>query len=104
MKNNFLALSIIVLAVSVVIGGWLISEGLSNEGTQPKTHNQLLTQEELSDYLGISVEKIQMLGFESEGEGVNVYNIPVIIIRDEYLYPKSAIDAWLKNVELLKVE
>lgn len=106
MKNNLVALSIFCLAVCFVIGSWLIANGLKNEVkiTNQQTQQQLLTQPELADYLGLSVEEIQKLGPVFAGEGVTTSEIPYIKIRNKFYYSKIAIDKWLQRQDSLTVQ
>lgn len=73
MKNNLVALSIFCLAVSIVVGSWLISCSPSNKKdfkiaitSQNKiaqtTQNHLLTQSDLAEYLGSRIEEVGLLG------------------------------------------
>ncbi|WP_232700083.1 helix-turn-helix domain-containing protein [Brevibacillus daliensis] len=107
MKNNLVALSIFCFAVCFVIGSWLISDGLREKQTNPikqTSQHQLLTQSELADYLGISIEEVQKLNrFDN---GTNSYRslLPHIKIENAVYYPKVAIDKWIQNVERLVIQ
>ncbi|CEG27175.1 helix-turn-helix domain-containing protein [Bacillus sp. B-jedd] len=110
MKNNLVALSICWFSVCFVIGSWLISNGLSNQSLklsndpvkEPIQH-QLLTQSEVADYLGISIEEVQKLTKIPDGENSYISEIPHIEIQNIEYYPRNAIDKWLLNVELTVV-
>lgn len=106
MKNNLVALSILCLAVCFVIGSWLISDSLRNISTQPTkqiAQQQLLTQSEVADYLGISIVEVQKITEIPNGQNSYISEIPHIKIEDKIYYPKKAIDRWLLNVELIVV-
>ncbi len=112
MKNNLVSLSIFSLAASIVISGWLISQGFNNveekNQTQQKTNeiaqNQLLTSLELADYLGLSIEEIQKLGPISAGEGQLRSELPYMKIGNKYYFSKVAIDKWLLITDSVNVE
>ncbi|KQL32833.1 hypothetical protein AN960_22950 [Bacillus sp. FJAT-25509] len=106
MKNYIIAISIFLLGICIVIGSWMISNGM---GTKVSTslsvqhQHQLLTQSELVDYLGLSKEEIQKLTELDDGEGSYSSELPHLKIGSEFYYPKSAIDKWLVNVELTTI-
>jgi len=105
MKNNIVALSIFFLGVCIVIGSWMISNGLSvkpNISTKQAVKHQLLTQSELVRYLGLSKEEIQILT-ELPDAGGYTSELPHIKIGTKFYYPKSAIDKWLLNVKLTTI-
>lgn len=105
MKNNVIALSIFCLAVCFVIGSWLIANGLKNEGkisTNQQTQHQLLTQAEVADYFGLSVEEVQKLSPAYAGVTTSV--IPYIKIGNKFYYSKSAIDKWLQSQGSISVQ
>lgn len=62
MKNNLIAMSIFSLAIAIVIGSWLISNGLNNSAVHTEAEEvqqeQFLTQSELGEYLGLTEEEI----------------------------------------------
>ena len=101
MKNNLIALSIFVFAICFVLGSWLISNSLNHDfsqETEQSVQKQLLSQAELADYLGITVEEVQKLAKVEEGENTYRHIIPFIEIGDKIYYPKKAADEWLTNV------
>jgi hypothetical protein len=106
MKNNLVALSIFCLAVSIIIGSWLISNGLSNKKelkTTQTTQNQLLTQSELAEYLGLSIEEVRKLGPVQYGHDIQSM-LPYIKIGDTIYFSKEAVDKWLRNNEATSVQ
>jgi hypothetical protein len=111
-KNNLVSLSIFCLAVSIVISGWLITQGFKNveekNQTQQQTkeiaQNQLLTSLELADYLGLSIEEIQKLGPIPAGEGQLRSELPYMKIGNKYYFSKVAIDKWLLKTDSVNVE
>ncbi|WP_019415362.1 hypothetical protein [Paenisporosarcina sp. TG20] len=103
MKNSLVAISIFSLAVSFVIGSWLISNGLNanidnqsnltvEEKTVEKEVKKLFTQEELASYLGLSIEESIRLGPIPVGENTESSVLPFIEIGDTVYYSKEAID------------
>ena len=104
MKNYSIAISIFLLGVCIVIGSWMISNGLGiKTSTSIAVQHQLLTQSELVDYLGLSKEEIKKLTELYDGDGGYSSELPHIKIGSEFYYPKSAIDKWLINVDLITV-
>lgn len=116
MKNNFVAMSIFSLAVSIVIGSWLISNGLNSQNfskPNPSSQNadkvvqeeekKLLTQEELASYLGLSVEESKRLG-PVGGTGSKTSVLPFIQIGEKVYYSKDAIDKWLEQDGVASVQ
>ncbi|MGE7945227.1 helix-turn-helix domain-containing protein [Lysinibacillus xylanilyticus] len=101
MKNNLIALSIFSLAICFVLGSWLISNSLNSDlpqETEQLVQNQLLSQSEIADYLGITIEEVQKLTKVKEGENGYRHIIPFIEICDKIYYPKKAVDERLINV------
>jgi hypothetical protein len=103
MKNNLTAFSIFSLAVSIVIGSWLISNGMipqsvehtQEENTLNENEKKLLTQKELATYLGISIEEVIKLGPVGAGNGYTTSELPYIKIDKKIYFSKDAIDKWL---------
>lgn len=115
MKNNLTAISIICLAISIVIGSKLVSDGLNSIGmniwqSQPSqihvttpTDNEfqyspLMTKEDLAYYLGLNEFEIEKLGPVTIGSSTTS-TIPYIKIGNTTYFSKEAIDNWLKNNE-----
>ena len=106
MKNNLIAISVFSLAISIVVGSWLISNGLSadtlkqanqielKEKNVEDDKKKLFTQEELAWYLGLSIEESRRLGPIGEG-GTQTSILPFIKIGEKVYYSKEAIDQWL---------
>lgn len=106
MKNNLVAFSIFFLGVCIVIGSWIIHNGLfaqPNVSTKQAVQHQLLTQSELVNYLGLSKEEIQKLTELPDGDDSYTSELPHIKIGSKIYYPKSALDKWLLNVELTTI-
>ncbi|WLR46609.1 helix-turn-helix domain-containing protein [Halobacillus litoralis] len=108
MKNNLMATSIFSLAIAIVIGSWLISSGLNNNGeqmgneknnTETPQEEQLLTLSELGDYLGVTEEEVQMF----VNEDVTKSQIPYVKIGNEFYFSVKAIDKWLTETGPMKV-
>jgi len=104
LKNNLLALSVCFLAVSVIISGGIIAMALYEENVTPPTvlevpkePSQLMNQEELAEYLGISVKDSIMLGPISSGGGWSQSEIPVIKLEGRNFYSRIAVDEWLRS-------
>ena len=103
LKNNLNALSIICLAISIVIGSWLISNSLSKNRlsvrTQPESQstNKLFTESELATYLGLSLDEVKKLGPISNPQGGFEGVLPYLVIGNKVYYSKAAVDKWLIN-------
>ena len=103
MKNNLISISIFSLAISIVIGSWLVANANKNvypsqtfqeENDVKEEVKKLLTQEELASYLGLSVEESKKLG-PVGGPPTSTSVLPYIKIVDKVYYSKDAIDKWL---------
>ena len=112
MKNNFIAISIVSLGICILVGSWLIADGLRvvNEPIQTPTieqvdfsQTQLMTTNEVADYLGIDQEEMVKLG-PVGGEGYSSSILPYVKIGNKVYYSKSAIDMWLQNDNSISVE
>ncbi|MEK3977467.1 hypothetical protein MKY37_00080 [Psychrobacillus sp. FSL K6-2836] len=104
MKNNLLALSVCFLAVSVLVSGGIIAKELSEKEATPqsvievpKEPSQLINQEELAAYLGISVKDSILLGPAPAWNGVTESQIPFIQIGGLNYYSRIAVDEWLRS-------
>ena len=114
MKNNLTSLSIFCLAISIVIGSWLISDSLklkttnqiqssktTNQFQSSKTYNALLTQKELASYLGISENDAKKLGpVKDEYTGDTTSVFPYIKLGNKIYYSKLNVDKVLTNMDL----
>lgn len=105
MKGNLTAFSIFTLAIAIVIGSWLVSNGLKAEEPYKEESDawkiqekELLTQFELAEYLGITAEEVQML-LPLEVEGSITSSIPFIKIGNVYYFPIKGIDKWLTETK-----
>ena len=109
MKNNLIAISILIFSLCFVLGCWLIADQISDSASSVKPidirtinneverEKQLLTSEELALYLGISVEEVMKLGPITNGPYTES-KLPYIKIGLSIYYPKQAIDEWLKTI------
>lgn len=87
-------------------GGWHIFSGLQNNSIElinQTPEKQLLTQAEVADYLGITIEEVQKLTKIPDGDNSYTTEIPFIEIESIVYYPKKAIDEWLQNTSLIVV-
>ncbi len=115
MKNNLIALSIFSLALSFMIGSWLITKelrenttsvkevSLKTENTNEVTEPQFFNKSELAIYLGLSEDEVGMLGPVPYGENSTTSELPYIRINDTLYFSKQAIDKWLQNHESFSV-
>ncbi|AMQ07047.1 MULTISPECIES: hypothetical protein [Sporosarcina] len=109
MKNNLIALSIFCLALSFMIGSWLITNELRENSTSVKEVSlktekekevikpQFFNKSELAIYLGLSEEDVSMLGPIPSGENSTSSELPYIQINGTLYFSKQAIDKWLQN-------
>ncbi|WEG14445.1 helix-turn-helix domain-containing protein [Pullulanibacillus sp. KACC 23026] len=102
MKNYVMALSIVCLAISIVIGSWLISKGLSSENKNSSaeiTHShQLLTLKQVSSYLGLSQKDVLKL-ISAKGREIEP-DFPHIKIGKTYYFNENAVNNWVQKSEL----
>ncbi|WP_318614624.1 helix-turn-helix domain-containing protein [Sporosarcina sp. YIM B06819] len=112
MKSNVIALSIFSLALAIVLGSWLIAEGLRENAvsgkeivitttpTKETIQAQIFTITELASYLGLSEADVEKLGPASVGDGITTSILPYLRIDDTVYYPKEAVDRWLREMEI----
>lgn len=104
-KINVVAVSIFLLAIAIVLNGWLISSKLHVEEQQDAedssimTEKQLLTQSELGKYLGITEEELEKV-MPKTSNGVTTSSIPYILIGERYYFPVKGVDRWLTETEV----
>jgi len=115
MNNNLIALSIFCLALSFMIGSWLITKelrenttsvkevSLKTENTNEVTEPQFFNMTQLAIYLGLSEEEVEMLGPVPSGENVTTSELPYIRINDTLYFSRQAIDKWLQNHDSFSV-
>ncbi len=110
MKNNLLATSIIILGVCIALGCWFIAGGMKEQALverqmqqelqQQAVEKQLLSEAEVAEYLGLSVQAIQRLTKIETGPGSYTHIMPFIEIDTIVYYPKKAVDEWLTKVQI----
>ena len=101
MKYNLISLSVLCLAISIVIGSWFISKGLSNEN-KVKTESHLLNQNQIANYLGINKEQVSKLMSKKGREIEN--GIPYIKVGNDIYFDKKAVSQWIQKYQILAVE
>jgi len=102
LKQYSIAIAIFSLAISFVIGSWLIATSLREQPKEPVQH-QLLSQEEAADYFGIHVVEVLKLTEISDGSNSYISEIPHVKVGKKVYYPKQAMDRWLLDMELIVV-
>lgn len=102
LKQYSIAIAIFSLAISFVIGSWLIATSLREQPKEPVQH-QLLSQEEAADYLGIRVVEVLKLTEIPNGSNSYISEIPHVKVGKKVYYPKQAMDRWLLDMELIVV-
>lgn len=102
LKQYSIAIAIFSLAISFVIGSWLIATSLREQPKEPVQH-QLLSQEEAADYLGIHVGEVLKLTEIPDGSNSYISEIPHVKVGKKVYYPKQAMDRWLLDMELIVV-
>ncbi|UTE76680.1 helix-turn-helix domain-containing protein [Rossellomorea sp. KS-H15a] len=109
MKQRSTNISLIILALCILAGAWMISNAIQNSDSQnvddQVTVNmnstegpQLLSSTELKDYLGISDEQLELI-YPRKEDDVVISEIPYIKMGYEYYFPVKAIDRWLEETE-----
>jgi hypothetical protein len=105
LKNYIIALSIFCLAISIVIGSWFISKGLSSQQQRLQhsnitisTSNKLLTLQQVSSYLGISQKDVLFFITTKDHEIDN--EIPHIKIGNTYYFSKQAVNDYFRKVNM----
>lgn len=102
LKQYSIAIAIFSLAISFVIGSWLIATSVREQPKEPVQH-QLLSQEEAADYLGIRVVEVLKLTEIPDGSNSYISEIPHVKVGKKVYYPKQAMDRWLLDMELIVV-
>ena len=87
-----------------MISGGLIAMALYEKNATPPTvfevpkePSHIMNQEELAEYLGISVKDSILLGPISSGTGWSQSEIPVIKLDGRNYYSRLAVDEWLRS-------
>ena len=109
MKNNVIAVSIVLLGICIALSGWFIAGGLKEQALaeiqlqeelqQQVVDKQLLTEAEVAAYLGVSEQQVKRLTINETEPGNFTYNMPFIEIDTTKYYPKKAVDAWLTTIQ-----
>jgi len=93
-------LDLIWLALGIAVAGYFIGSGLKNFNNPDTrrfseilddTEHELVTENELPDFMGISKEDAYNLVKEHP-------EVPHIIINDKVYYPRKKLRAWLENL------
>ncbi|OIJ07914.1 hypothetical protein BKP35_18170 [Anaerobacillus arseniciselenatis] len=105
MKAYFTGISILFLAISVISSAFILSNStnkesvstvaVSTENGEESNAKQLLSKEQASDYLGISVDEFDVLDrnhVSSFGEG-----IPFLEINGNKYYTIQSLEEWLAD-------
>lgn len=105
MKINITAISILVLAISVFVSALIISNPLKTKNSIPNpvkheekfiNKNQLLTKDEISAYLGITIQQFDELDKTQivvVGKG-----IPFLVSENTEYYTILGIEEWLSDI------
>jgi excisionase family DNA binding protein len=97
-----MALSIFCLAISILIGSWFISKGLSSQQQSSNvtisTSHKLLTLQQVSSYLGISQKDVLKL-ISTKSHEIDT-DIPHIKIGKTYYFNENAVNNWVQKSEL----
>lgn len=101
-KSVLNSIAIFCLALSIVIGSWLISRGLSSEKSPVSSKQEhLLTQQQIASYLGLSEKDIGYFmsrpGYSIDGE------IPHIRIGNKNYFDKEAVTKWIQQDSVFEV-
>ncbi|QHE62516.1 hypothetical protein FHE72_16925 [Rossellomorea vietnamensis] len=109
MKQLSTNIALIILALCILAGAWMISNAIQNSDSQNADDQvtvnmnstegpQLLSSTELKDYLGISAEQLELI-YPRKEDDVVISEIPYIKMGYEYYFPVKAIDRWLEVTE-----
>ncbi|BCB02533.1 DNA-binding protein [Bacillus sp. KH172YL63] len=110
MKEYVMSIAVFSLAIAIVIGSWLIADGMKQEETAAKEEvkteivlqeKKLLTPGELKEYLGITDEELAIIMPRDGGDGTTSSQIPNIRIGNSYYFPRAAVDSWLLEMEMV---
>ena len=94
-------ISIFCLAISIVLGSWLILRGLSEQGTEFQTNRCLVSEQEIADYIGLSTSEVEKL---MSVKGREISNgIPYLKIDNKIYFNKKAVNEWVENIKGLSI-
>ena len=110
MKNNVIAVSIVLLGICIALSDWFIAGGLKEQALAEEqvqkelqlqaVEKQLLSEAEVAAYLGLSVQEVKRLTKIETEPGVFTHMLPFIEIDTITYYPKRAVDAWLTTIQI----
>ncbi|WGG44573.1 hypothetical protein [Rossellomorea sp. DA94] len=109
MKQLSTNISLIILALCILAGAWMISNAIQTSDSQnadeqvtvnmnSTEEHQLMSSTELKDYLGITDEQLESI-YPRKQDDVVISEIPYIKMGYEYYFPVKAIDRWLEETE-----
>ncbi|MFD2212678.1 hypothetical protein [Metabacillus endolithicus] len=104
MKVNIFVVSVCLLACSLLVSSFIISNAITNSygGKKGKeevySDHALMTKNDLEVYLGLTDEEVSRLLPKAEDD-VTASEIPYLLIGDTYYFPAKAIDKWLQETE-----
>lgn len=111
-KDKLLSISIFCLSISIIIGSYLISDGIKNKGRyigdgiyqglnsistatrddfNNKDDKKVLNAYDTSEYLGISQERLMQIMNSEESK------IPYIKVGGDFILSKNALDKWVEE-------
>lgn len=103
MKQNYTAIAIIILAISILASSLIIANSLSLTSEDDSSREnvllekQFLSKGEISEYLGITVEQFDELNKQQIINGRSP--IPYIEIDNEKYFTIKSVSEWLLSID-----
>ncbi|WP_163102331.1 helix-turn-helix domain-containing protein [Peribacillus alkalitolerans] len=107
MKNNFLAISIVLLSISLIYCSFQLSSSFPKKQSNSEVAaTGLMNMEEAAEYLSIPVDDLETVIYQQDqlrkaAGTFNTYTfIPYIELRGKKYFNKSQVDEWIKEASI----
>lgn len=106
-KKNFLSgMAVILISISIVTSGYLISDAMKSDVTETKNRNEslkVLNLKQVAEYLNMTVEDVTSIIEIEQNELTNVGGFtgkmfPYFTVDDNLYFYKDEVDVWLQEV------
>jgi hypothetical protein len=104
LKNNLIAISIVILSLSFFYCGYQISSSLKiKQSDREVVETGLMTMEEAADYLSMPFDDFETLIYQQDqlrkaSGSFNTYNfIPYIELKGKKYFNKTQVNQWIKE-------
>ncbi|WP_108671033.1 hypothetical protein [Peribacillus acanthi] len=104
MKNNILAVSIIILSISLIYCGFQFKSSIqAKPNVEEKVETGLMTMEETAEYLSMPFDDFETLIYQQDQyrktlQSFDTYNfIPYIELKGKKYFNKNQVNEWIKE-------